>query len=202
MRTSVSKRKGEAARRVGVHGGQRPVVAGVHRLEHVQALLATALTDDDAVGSHAQRVAHQVADADRTLALDVGRPDSSRTTCSCWSCSSTASSMVTIRSPSGMNDESTLSRVVLPVPVPPETITLSRASTALSSSAISGDRVPKLMRSSTVKGSLENFRIERRPAERQRRNDRVDAGSVGQGERRPAGTICRSAVPPGRRCGR
>ena len=68
--------------------------------------------------------------------------------------------MVTIRSPSGMNDESTLSSVVLPVPVPPETMTLSRASTqAFSSSAISGERVPKLIRSSTVNGSLENLRM-------------------------------------------
>ncbi len=89
-----------------------------------------------------------------------GGRDSSRTTWSCWSCSSTASSMVTIRSPSGMNDESTLSSVVLPVPVPPETITLSRASTqALSSSAISGESVPKPIRSSTVNGSLANLRM-------------------------------------------
>jgi hypothetical protein len=50
--------------------------------------------------------------------------------------------------------------VVFPVPVPPETITLSRASTqARSSSAISGERVPKETRSSTVKGSFENFRM-------------------------------------------
>src|SRR5919112_1870666 len=89
-----------------------------------------------------------------------GGRDSNRTTWSCWSWSSTASSMVTIRSPSGMKEESTLSRVVFPVPVPPETMTLSRASTqACSSSAISGDSVPNPIRSSTPKGSLANLRM-------------------------------------------
>ena len=62
------------ARGVGVDGGQRAVVAGVHGLEHVEGLAAAALADDDAVRPHAQRVAHQVADRDCALALDVGRP--------------------------------------------------------------------------------------------------------------------------------
>ena len=57
---------------------------------------------------------------------------SRRTTCSCCSCSSAASSMVTMRSSLGMNDDSTLSSVVLPVPVPPEMRMLSRASTQAS----------------------------------------------------------------------
>ena len=48
-------------------------MAGVHGLEHVEGLAATALTDDDAVGAHAQRVAHQVADGDLAPALDVLR---------------------------------------------------------------------------------------------------------------------------------
>ena len=51
------------ARRVGVDRRQRAVVAGVHGLEHVERLGAADLADDDAVGPHAQRVAHQVADA-------------------------------------------------------------------------------------------------------------------------------------------
>ena len=68
--------------------------------------------------------------------------------------------MVTIRSPSGMKEDNTLSRVVLPVPVPPEMMMLSRACTqACSSSAISGVRVPKPMRSWTLSGSLENLRM-------------------------------------------
>ena len=59
-----------------------------------------------------------------------------------------------------MNEDSTLSSVVLPVPVPPETRMFSRASTqASSSSAISGVRVPKPIRSSTVNGSLANLRM-------------------------------------------
>src|SRR3954463_2680448 len=60
--------------RVRVHRGQRAVVPGVHRLQHVQALAATALPDHDAVGPHPQRVADEVADRDRAFALDVGRP--------------------------------------------------------------------------------------------------------------------------------
>ena len=59
-----------------------------------------------------------------------------------------------------MNEDSTLSSVVFPVPVPPETMMLSRASTqACSSSAISGVRVPKAIRSSTLNGSLANLRM-------------------------------------------
>src|SRR6476646_10456816 len=45
------------ARVVGVDGGHAPVVAGVHRLEHVERLGPAALADDDPVGPHAQRVA-------------------------------------------------------------------------------------------------------------------------------------------------
>ena len=58
---------------VGVDGGQRAVVAGVHGLEHVEGLAAAALADDDAVGAHAQAVLDQVADRDLAPALDVGR---------------------------------------------------------------------------------------------------------------------------------
>ena len=56
---------------VGVDGGQRAVVAGGHRLEHVEGLAAAHLADDDAVGAHPQGVADQVADGDLALALDV-----------------------------------------------------------------------------------------------------------------------------------
>ena len=64
----------QLARRVGVHRGHGTGVAGVHGLEHVQRLGATALTDDDAVGPHTQGVADEVADADLAAALGVGRP--------------------------------------------------------------------------------------------------------------------------------
>jgi len=42
--------------------GERAVVAGVHRLEHVERFAAAALADDDTVGAHTQGVADEVAD--------------------------------------------------------------------------------------------------------------------------------------------
>ena len=45
----------------------------VHRLEHVERLGASHLADDDPVRAHTQRVAHEVADRDVALALDVRR---------------------------------------------------------------------------------------------------------------------------------
>ena len=36
-------------------------MTGVHRLEHVERLGRSHLADDDAVGTHAQRVLHEVA---------------------------------------------------------------------------------------------------------------------------------------------
>ena len=61
-----------------------------------------------------------------------------------------------------MNDESTLSVVVLPVPVPPDTMTLSRPTTQASTNrATAALIVPKLMRSSTWKGSEANLRMVR-----------------------------------------
>jgi hypothetical protein len=50
-----------------------PSWAGVHGLQHVQGLAGADFADDDAVGTHAQGVAHQLADGDGALALDVGR---------------------------------------------------------------------------------------------------------------------------------
>jgi len=48
-------------------------VAGVHGLQQVERLGAADFADDDALGSHAQAVAHQVAHRDLAFALDVGR---------------------------------------------------------------------------------------------------------------------------------
>ena len=68
--------------------------------------------------------------------------------------------MVTMRSSLGMNDESTLSMVVLPEPVPPDTKTLRRASTRMRrKSNISGVDVPKRIRSSVVSGDAANLRM-------------------------------------------
>ena len=55
-------------------GGHRALVAGVHRLDHVERLGASALADDDPVGPHAEGVLDQVGRGDRPLALDVRRP--------------------------------------------------------------------------------------------------------------------------------
>src|SRR5574340_550207 len=60
------------ARGVGVQGGQRPVMTGVHGLEHVERFAAAHLTDDDAVGAHTQRVPHQVANGNAAMPIDVG----------------------------------------------------------------------------------------------------------------------------------
>ena len=59
------------------------------------------LADDDPVGPHPQRVADQVADGDLAPALEVGRTGLEPEHVSWRSCSSAASSMVTIRSSAG-----------------------------------------------------------------------------------------------------
>src|SRR5215213_5209273 len=62
------------ARGVGVNRRQRAIVAGVHRLQHVERLAAAALADDDAVGTHAQGVLDQIPLGDEPLAFDVDGP--------------------------------------------------------------------------------------------------------------------------------
>ena len=52
------------SRLVGVKGGHRPVVSGIHRLQHVEGFWPTDLTDDQTVWPHTQRRDDQVADAD------------------------------------------------------------------------------------------------------------------------------------------
>ena len=75
---------------------------------------------------------------------------SSETTWVWLSCSSAASSMVMMRSSSGMKEERTLRVVVFPEPVPPERKRFRRASTQARRKAnISPVAVPKWTRSST-----------------------------------------------------
>src|SRR5204862_705057 len=62
------------ARRVGVDGRQRSVMARVHRLQHVERLFAADLTDDDAIGTHTQGVDDELPLADRAFAFHVRRP--------------------------------------------------------------------------------------------------------------------------------
>ena len=90
------------ARGVGVDGRERAVVAGVHGLQHVERLLAAHLADDDAVGTHTEGIDHQLPDADGALAFDVGRTRFHARHVRLRSRSSAASSMVTMRSSSGM----------------------------------------------------------------------------------------------------
>jgi hypothetical protein len=74
---------------------------------------------------------------------------SRRTTWFCWSCSSAESSIVMIRSWSGMNDEHTLSSVVFPEPVPPEMMVFRRERThPRSTSRIGRGHDPSATRSS------------------------------------------------------
>ena len=54
-----------------VDGRERPVVARRHRLEHVERLAAAHLADDQSVGPHPQRVAHELPDADLARALET-----------------------------------------------------------------------------------------------------------------------------------
>ena len=88
--------------------------------------------------------------------------------------------MVTMRSSSGMNDESTLSSVVLPEPVPPEMTMFLRACTAAPRNvAICSVIEPNPIRSGMPSSFFENLRmVIAGPLQRQRRDDRVDAAAV------------------------
>ena len=62
------------ARGIGVHGGHRSIMAGVHRLQHVEGFRAADLAYDDPVRTHPQRVAHERALIDLPAPLDIRRP--------------------------------------------------------------------------------------------------------------------------------
>ena len=89
-----------------------------------------------------------------------GGRDSSRRMWRWWSWSSAESSIVTIRSVSGIPSESTLSRVVFPEPVPPEIRMFSRAWMQRSrNSSVSVVAVPRRIRSWKPSRFRANFRI-------------------------------------------
>ena len=89
----------------------------------------------------------------------LGR-DSRRITCRWASWSSAASSIVTIRSLSGIAADSAFRNVVLPVPVPPETRMLSWARMQFSrNSADSFESVPISISSESAKRFCANLRI-------------------------------------------
>ena len=60
----VSIRRSASAGDERMHGRQRAVVAGGHRLQHVQRLGSAHLPHHDPVGAHPQRVSHQRAQVD------------------------------------------------------------------------------------------------------------------------------------------
>jgi hypothetical protein len=57
----VSNRPRASRGRVGVNRGQRTIVTGIHRLQHIDSPRRHDLADDDAIGSHTQCVLDQVA---------------------------------------------------------------------------------------------------------------------------------------------
>ena len=107
---------------------------------------------------------------------------SRRTQWSLASCSSAASSMVMMRSSSGMKCDSTLSSVVLPEPVPPETTMFSRDDDARAQEL--GDlgrhraEADQVVDAQLLFGELSDG--DRRPDQRDRRNDDVHARAIGQ----------------------
>src|SRR5882724_6349698 len=97
---------------------------------------------------------------------------SSRTQCGCLSWSSAESSMVTMRSVTGMNDDRMLSSVVLPAPVPPEALEQLQhrlGQALLGQQILAAQGVP-----------LELTDREVGPVDRERLDDRVDAGAIGE----------------------
>ena len=61
-------------RTVCVTGRQRAVVAGIHRLQHVQSRSVTHLADDDPVRSHPQRRPDQIPDTDLQVSFQIRVP--------------------------------------------------------------------------------------------------------------------------------
>ena len=60
------------ARVVGMHGGHRAGVVGLHRLQHLISFRSAAFAHDDPIGAPAQRERHQLAHPDGPFAFDVG----------------------------------------------------------------------------------------------------------------------------------
>ena len=106
-------------RAVGVARGERAVVAGAHGHHHVEGLRPTDLADDEAIGPHAQRSPHEIADGHLAGALGAARPGLQPHDVGAGSDSSAASSMVMIRSPGAATPARALSSVVLPAEVGP-----------------------------------------------------------------------------------
>ena len=137
-------------------------MAGVHRLEHVERLGSADLADDDAVGPHAQRVAHEVADRD--LAVAFGVLDARLQPQHVLLVELELGRLLDRDEPIVLRDgaDMMLRSVVLPVPVPPEISTLRRAFTQRSrKSTLSSVTVPEADEVGASSRRLGNFRIVR-----------------------------------------
>ena len=56
-----------------MHGGQRPVMTGVHGLQHVQTLRSSHLAENDAIGTHTQSILDQFPLRHLAFAFDIRR---------------------------------------------------------------------------------------------------------------------------------
>ncbi len=180
---SVSSRRSASSGEPACTVRERAVVTGRHRAEHVERLGAANLADDDPVGPHAQRVAHEPADRHLAAALDARRPRLEPDDVPGRSRSSAASSIVTIRSPAGRKADSAPSVVVLPEPVPPQTRMFrrrahgrARAGRAAAASTSPGARA----RAADRPLRAEAADRQHRPVDRERRQHHVHARAVGQ----------------------
>ena len=52
--------------------GQRTVVAGIHRLQHIECFRTTTFPNDDPIGSHSERVSNKIPNRVFTGAFNVG----------------------------------------------------------------------------------------------------------------------------------
>ncbi len=103
-----------------------PSWAGVHGLQQVEGLGSADFADDDALRRMAQAILDEIAHRDLTLSLEVGRAGFQTHHMGLLQLQFAASSHVMMRSSSSMNCVRQLSSVVLPEPVPPETMVLTR----------------------------------------------------------------------------
>ena len=62
------------SRSIGVDRRQRPVVTGVHCLQHVQAFLAANFAEHDAVRTHTKCIHYQLSLTNRTGSFHIWRP--------------------------------------------------------------------------------------------------------------------------------
>ena len=165
--------------RVGVHRRQRAVVAGVARLQHVERLAAAHLADDEPIGPHAQRGAHELAHAHRARAFGVRRaaPRAGRRGAARAAARRSPRSSRCV--PPGRSPRpSALQHVVLPALVAPDTTMFQPARTIASRNALAGASSPNA--ASGTGAAAEAADRDARPVGRERRKHRVQRATVGQ----------------------